>query len=569
MSTRSNSSHLFSPLLDPESLIRRRSLGDPSSLFDFEEVMNNYHNQEPPPHNGLPPMVRPNGQASRMMEELCQPSINGRGRPIAPIPIQATDFGLRHHMIQQVQNTCQFHRLPGDDANRHIDKFLEITQHMKQNEVSDDALHVSLFPYSLTHHAIAWYDRLPRNSIHSFDDMMTKFLSKYFPPSIVTKLRNEITKFEQKPHESLFKAWERYKLSIDRCLNHNMLLVRQINTDTSAIRDETSRNISSTSTTESPEVVRQLEMMNKNFSEMTRQFQTVKAIDKKCETCGGPHSFTECPTVSGYTQETAYATMGTGSLPCNTVPKPQEDLKAITNRSGVTLAGPSVSPHPLSKEPSPAFTSFSTISSSKMPEVTKDTVQPSTENIQPPVKLREKDDNLALKFVEIFRNLHFELSFANALMHMPKFGLMFKSLLNNKEKLFDLATTPVNENCSAVILKKLLEKLGDPGKTGRALIDVYAKELTLRVDDEAITFKVGQTLKYSYNDVESINRIDVIDVACDFILEEIEAFLTSESIPPGIDDTNLDLEGDIHLLEDLLNNDPSLSPLPPKELNVE
>nr|GEV99843.1 ribonuclease H-like domain-containing protein [Tanacetum cinerariifolium] len=96
-------------------------------------------------------MVRPNGQAPRSIEELCQPSINGWGGPIASIPIQATDFGLCHHMIQQVQNTCQFHGLPGDDAYRHIDKFLEITQNMKQNGVSDDALRLSLFPYSLTH----------------------------------------------------------------------------------------------------------------------------------------------------------------------------------------------------------------------------------------------------------------------------------------------------------------------------------------------------------------------------------------------------------------------------------
>nr|GFA24936.1 reverse transcriptase domain-containing protein [Tanacetum cinerariifolium] len=349
---------------------------------------------------------------------------------------------------------------------------------------------------------------------------------------------------------------------------------------------------------------------------------------------------------------------GSGSLPSNTVPKPQEDLKAITTRSGVTLAGPSVSdPPPPSKEPSLASTFSTHISLPKMPEVTKDT------------KLREKDGNLALKFVKIFRNLHFELSFADALLHIPKFALMFKSLLNNKEKLFDLATTPVNENCTAVILKKLPEKLGDPDKflipcdfpkldkclaledlasitedifvkvgkfhfptdfvvvdyvfdprvplilgrpflrTGRAFIDVYGEELTLRIDDEAITFKVGQTLKYSYNDAESINQIDVIDVACevyvqevlgfsdksksgnptpnsdpiialfspsltpfeggDFILEEIEACLTSKSIPPGIDDTDLDLEGDIRLIEKLLNNNPSLSPLPPKELNVE
>ncbi|GJW25089.1 hypothetical protein Tco_0038900 [Tanacetum coccineum] len=129
----------------PESLIRRRNLGGPSSLFDFEEVMSIPHNNMGPPpagpplpNNGPPPVVRPNGPAPRSTEELCQPSINGRGEPIAPILIEATNFGLRHHMIQQFQNTCQFHGLPGDDANRHIDKFLEITQHMKQKWVVSD-----------------------------------------------------------------------------------------------------------------------------------------------------------------------------------------------------------------------------------------------------------------------------------------------------------------------------------------------------------------------------------------------------------------------------------------------
>nr|GFA98839.1 reverse transcriptase domain-containing protein [Tanacetum cinerariifolium] len=56
------------------------------------------------------------------------------------------------------------------------------------------------------------------------------FLGKYFPPSIVTKLRNGITNFRQRPDESLFEAWERYKFSIDRCPNHNMLPVTQIDT---------------------------------------------------------------------------------------------------------------------------------------------------------------------------------------------------------------------------------------------------------------------------------------------------------------------------------------------------
>ncbi|GKB37040.1 hypothetical protein Tco_0881982, partial [Tanacetum coccineum] len=148
MNTRSSLDELVSPFLNLERVVRnrQRNRGDPSLLLDFEEVnMANNHQGLPPvgpipppiPQNHGPPLVvRPNGPAPdrRSMEELCQPSVNGRGRPIASIPIQATDFGLRHHMIQQVQNSCQFHGLPGDDANRHIDKFLEVTQHMKQNE---------------------------------------------------------------------------------------------------------------------------------------------------------------------------------------------------------------------------------------------------------------------------------------------------------------------------------------------------------------------------------------------------------------------------------------------------
>ncbi|GJV44410.1 reverse transcriptase domain-containing protein [Tanacetum coccineum] len=69
-----------------------------------------------------------------------------------------------------------------------------------------------------------------------------------------------------------------------------------------------------------------------------------------------------------------------------------------------------------------------------------------------------------LKFLQIFQRLHFDISFTDALLHMPKFASTFKSLLSNKEKLFELAKTPLNENCSAVLLKKLPEKLGDPGK---------------------------------------------------------------------------------------------------------
>nr|GEV11208.1 reverse transcriptase domain-containing protein [Tanacetum cinerariifolium] len=241
------------------------------------------------------------------------------------------------------------------------------------------------------------------------------------------------------------------------------------------------------------------------------------------------------------------SSLGSGSLPSNIVPNPWEDLKDITTWSGVTLAGPSVSPPLPFKEPSLVSTSSTPISSPKMPEVTKDT------------KLRKKDDNLALKFVEIFRNLHFELSFVDALFHMPKFALIFKSFLNNKGKLFDLTTTPMNESCSAVILKKLPEKLEDPA------CKEYVQEVLGFFDNS----KSGNPTPIS-NLIISLSSPYLIPFeGADFILEEIEACLTSKSVPPGIDDTDLDLEGDIRLLKELLNNDPSSSPLPPKELNME
>ncbi|GJZ42573.1 hypothetical protein Tco_0589828 [Tanacetum coccineum] len=104
------------------------------------------------------------------MEELCQPSLDGQGGPIAPIAIQATTFGLKNDMIQQVQNSCPF-RGPGDDANKHLDKFLHVTQSLKVNRVSDDALRLYLFPYSLQDRAAEWFDR--------FQGILSTLLTKW------------------------------------------------------------------------------------------------------------------------------------------------------------------------------------------------------------------------------------------------------------------------------------------------------------------------------------------------------------------------------------------------------
>ncbi|GJW25855.1 hypothetical protein Tco_0039666 [Tanacetum coccineum] len=283
------------------------------------------------------------------------------------------------------------------------------------------------------------------------------------------------------------------------------------------------------------------------------------------------------------------STSGSGSLPSDTVANPRGDMKAITTRSGVSYDGPQVPPPPSSL---PKVVEHE-------PEVTKDTVHPSTENIQPPEvqtqidepvvapktkptipypsrinkeKLREKDDLLALKFMEIFQNLDFELSFTDALLHLPKFEPMFRKLLNNKDKILDLTKTLVNENFLAVIIQKFPEKLrelvrflipcdflemdeclalpdlgasinlmllsvyytDDPRvplilgrpflRMARALIDVHGEQMTLRHDDHSITIKVGDTKTFSYNIIESVNRVNDIDVACEEYAQEVLVF---------------------------------------------
>ncbi|GJR71094.1 reverse transcriptase domain-containing protein [Tanacetum coccineum] len=155
---------------------------------------------------------------------------------------------------------------------------------------------------------------------------------------------------------------------------------------------------------------------------------------------------------------------GSGSLPSNTIANPRGDLKAITTRSGVSYDGPTI---PLITSPLPKEVE-------REPEATKDKPEVAPKpNPKPSIpypsrlnnqKLHEKANNQVLKFLQIFQRLHFDFSFADALLHMPKFASTFKSLLSNKEKLFKLANTPLNENCSAVLLKKLPEKLRDPDR---------------------------------------------------------------------------------------------------------
>nr|GEV75323.1 reverse transcriptase domain-containing protein [Tanacetum cinerariifolium] len=508
---------------------------------------------------------------NRTMEELLQAPTEGYGEAIVILEINVDHFEINTNLLQLVQAN-PYHGFERENPHTHINNFKRITSTLKFRDVPNDVIKLMIFPYSLQGSARVWYDKEPPNSILTWDDL----------------------------------------------------------------------NQASTS----------------------------------------------------------------GTLPSNTISNLKGEMKVITTRSGVAYEGPSIlTPKKVVKQ-----------KTEETIDKEQTNFQGSTAHIQPPVtpipepevlktlpkpnipypsrlndqKLREKATNQMEKFFKNFQDLHFDISFADALLLMPKFASTIKSLLTNKDKLFELAKIPLNENCSAMLLKKLPKKLGDPGKslipcdflgmdvchaladlgasinlmslsiwkklslpeltptqmtlkladrsitrpkgvaedifvkvgkfhfptdfevvdfeanprvplilgrsflrTNCALIDFYGEEITLWVNDKAVTFNLNQTTRYSstYDDM-SVNRIDVIDVArqeyaqemlgfsnnflggnptstfepiisdsspsftpfegSEFILEEIEAYIKDDSISSKFDHADYFKQGEVAKAKSLI-----------------
>nr|GEW72443.1 reverse transcriptase domain-containing protein [Tanacetum cinerariifolium] len=585
--------------------------------------------------------------ADRTMEELLQAPTEGYGEAIVIPKILAKIFEIKTNLLQLVQKN-KIHGFERDNPHTHISNFKRMTSTLKYRDVPNDTIKLMLFPYSLEDAARIWnQSSVATTGTYNQVSLPNRASNQIPPPGFALVQNNQNRGDFNKQEENLR---------------------RNLNNDMRSILGSFFQNQASTS----------------------------------------------------------------GTLSSNTIPNPKGKMKAVTTRSGLTYEGHSI---PTNSPPN------------IVEQETKETTdkdqshcQGSTTHIQPPVvpipipepdvsktqlklnipypsrlndqKLSEKVTNQMEKFFQIFHDLHFDISSLDALLLTPKFASTIKSLLTNKDKLFELAKVPLNENFLTMLLKKLPKKLGDPDKflipwdfpgidvchamadlgasinlmplsiwkklslpeltptrmtlklanrsithpkgvaedvfvkvgkfhfptdfvvvdfeadprvplilgrsflrTGRALIDVYREEITLQVNDESITFNLNQTMRYSstYDD-NSVNRVDVIDIACeefvqdvldfkynskssnptlvsnpsfsketksefckepivksssptltpfgesDFFLEEIEDFLKDESIPTRIEDSFYDPEGDILYLEKLLNDDPSQLP---------
>nr|GEV65998.1 reverse transcriptase domain-containing protein [Tanacetum cinerariifolium] len=554
MSTRSSTRNLFPPLDNPELTIQRRSRVDPTLLNDFEMATDGNGDQ----------LVRD----LQTMKELCQPTLNGRGGAIAPIAIQATNFGLKNDMIQQVQNSCQFYGLPEiialkaemAEINKKLMKVLQINQQSSLAKPRMYMLWESIKVVILTNLKGNNQGRKQffQGASHGQNPPPAYQASAYQSPGYQAPVHQALI---PQPQVVTTTEFTNYKKANDAIL-------KNIQTNITSLTNSN------------------LELKN-----MFGQFMKMNTASSS----------------------------GSGTLPSNTVTNPKEDLK-VECETKVTKDTVPPTNNRSTKDVQPLVVQIETLKPNSEPIIAPvvetvfalvSALKPNQKSSIPypfrlhDQKLRDKTNDQKEKFFKIFHDLDFNISFADALILVPKFGLTIKSLLTNKEKLYELAITPLNKHCSAVLLKKLSEKLGVPGKflipcdllrmdeclalsdldasinlmplsvwnklslpeltptlmtlkladrlmsrpigvaedvfvkTERALIDVYTEELTLRVNNEAVTFNLDQTSRYTanYNDMTA-NRIDVIYMACEEYSQEVL--------------------GDILLLEAFLNDDPSL-----------
>ncbi|GJX29669.1 reverse transcriptase domain-containing protein [Tanacetum coccineum] len=329
----------------------------------------------------------------------------------------------------------------------------------------------------------------------------------------------------------------------------------------------------------------QLSTLVKIISKKVVTLALVKAVEETCVTCGGAHSWYNGPTTDN-NQASVCATTSTYNQvnPPNHVSNQMASpgFAPVQNNGQNSLRGDALIP-----------TNPEKVVERETEETTdkeQSNFQGSTAQIPPlviPILISEPDVPKTLPKTLPFRpDVPRTLELADRSITYPK-GLAEDVFV--KVGKFHFPTDFVVVDFEADPRVPLI--LGRSFlRTGHALIDVYGEEITLRVDNEAVTFNLDQTTRYSSTNDKSVNRIDIIDAVCEeyapellgfsnssggnptptsepftseFILEEIEAYLKDDSISPEIDYADCNPEEDICLIEKLLNNDPfQLPPMP-------
>nr|GEV12742.1 reverse transcriptase domain-containing protein [Tanacetum cinerariifolium] len=308
---------------------------------------------------------------NRTMAQMLQAPIEGYEDAIVAPQINANNFELKQTLINLVQSNQFTGR---QDPHNQLRFFNKVTSTCRHPEVPNTTIKLLLFPFSLEGEARIWLDKEPPRSILTWEDLVSKFVNQFFLPSKTTYLRNEVTNFLNKPNETFNEAWERFKDLLRQCPHHGFSELHQLDTFYNAL--------------------------NSNDQD---------ALDSA-------NLYNNKPSSSS-------------SLPSNTIPNLKREAKAITTRSGMSYKEPPIPPPGVEQQEPTEETTYTELPSPKdiQPLIVQVEVQvdkpieehsvvipkakanlPFPSRLQKD-KLREKDDILAAKFMEMFRDLHFEL----------------------------------------------------------------------------------------------------------------------------------------------------------------
>ncbi|GJZ43220.1 hypothetical protein Tco_0590475 [Tanacetum coccineum] len=229
-----------------------------------------------------------------------------------------------------------------EDANKHIEKVLEIVDLFHVPNITQDQLMLRVFPMSLTGDASHWLRNKPSGSIKTWEDLKTKFLSKYCPPARTAKKMKEINNFQQELDETLYQAWDRFKELLMKCPQHYLMETQEVilfynglDVPTRQILDSkgviptkiaadakvaiqemtkySQKWHNGTSRTRSTETSNGLAKIQGQLNNLGRENKKVNEMvyvaQVGCEQCKGPHYTKDCPLKEeGKTLEEAYYT---------------------------------------------------------------------------------------------------------------------------------------------------------------------------------------------------------------------------------------------------------------------
>ncbi|GJU10364.1 reverse transcriptase domain-containing protein [Tanacetum coccineum] len=292
--------------------------------------------------------------AERTMEELLRAPTEGYGEAIVLPEINADHFKIKTNMLQLVQAN-PFHGYERENPHAHINSFKRITSTLRFRDVPNDVIKLMMFPYSHEGAARLWYEKEPPNSILTWEDLVTKFVNQFFPPSKTTHLKNEISRFTQKFEETFSEAWERFKEMLRACPHHGFTELTQVDTfynglnenDQDSLNAAAGGNLLSKTTREALNIIENKSKVrySRNKSNVSRMNTTsresvsktderidkladqlstlveivskkvvtpapVKAVEEICVTCSGPHAWYNCPNTDN-NQASVCATTGT------------------------------------------------------------------------------------------------------------------------------------------------------------------------------------------------------------------------------------------------------------------